>query len=715
MPPSSDHPSPQIRSSIPPVPLRPVDTLAPTTTHLPRPLTSLVGREQEIAVISDLITRPDVPLVTLTGTGGVGKTRLALAVSEAASDGFPGGTVFVALASLTDPDLVLPTIAQAFGLRESGDWNLADRLAAILADRQPLLVLDNLEQVAAAGPHLSALLSACPHLTILATSRVVLRLSGEHVVPVLPLATPDATQRADPVDIAATAAVSLFVQRATAANPAFTLTTDSAPVVAEIVRRLDGLPLAIELAAARVRALSPPALLARLDDRLRLLTGGARDQPARQRTMRDTIAWSYGLLSPDEKRFFQQLGVFAGGFTLDAAEAVVTGDDVVEGIASLVDNSLLRRDEHLTVLRYTMLETVRAYAREQLDASGDRDRTFRALACWLIDRSELTTYGYLTAESSDVLARLPAEIDNIRTALGWVIDSGETDLALHLVVSLARFWWYFGRIDERQQWFRQALALPGADLTAARSRAITCVAWAADRLEESIDARAMALHGMAIAEATGDLISIGWAHQALGGIAGDSGDFDEAQTRFERTLEIARLVGDRRWEYIVLKDFGTLAARRGDHARAIQLYEAARPIVRTLGHHELTAEVTIELAYALLQQRHWRRAAVLMREGLAQVSALVHPDHLALSLSDVTRLAIDYGRADPAARLLGALATLRSESGVPSAPPDVANRERMDVLLRSALDERAYAPPSRRAPLCQTRLPSPRLTPSSPS
>ena len=376
MPPSIDR-SPSFPPHPAPVPLRPLDGQKPPIAHLPQPLTSFIGREREVATVVNLLRREHVRLVTLTGPGGVGKTRLAIRVAEIAVTDFLDGVWFVPLATVRDPALIASTIARALGIQETADRSFEEGIGAFFAGRREMLVLDNYEHVLDAAPLVTELLAACPALTVLVTSRSTLRLSGEHDISVPPLASLD-PERLPPLDrLREAEAIRLFVERATSANAEFVLTEANATDVATLCARLDGLPLAIELAASRNRALPPQTMLRRLDQRLRLLTGGARDQPMRLRSLREAIAWSYDLLTEPEQVLFRRLAVFVGGCTLAAAEAVASGPDDValdpfEGIASLVDKSLLRPETgHDGESRYLMLETVREYGLEQLAAHDD--------------------------------------------------------------------------------------------------------------------------------------------------------------------------------------------------------------------------------------------------------------------------------------------------------------------------------------------------------
>src|SRR5215211_1823569 len=436
-----------------------------TPGHLPHNLpthpTPFLGREREVEEVVALLLQPGVRLVTLTGPGGVGKTRLGMRVAAEALESFPDGAFLVDLARLTDSDLVPSATATALGLREQPGQTLSETLADYLRERTLLLLFDNFEHILPAATLVADFLTAAPGLKVLATSRARLGLQAEREYRVEPLPIPDQGSLPPLVELSSFDAIELFTSRAQALRPGFALTDENAPTVAEIVCRLDGLPLAIELAAARVKLLSPDALLDRLDRRLSTLTGGARDLPARQRTLRDTIAWSHDLLPPPEKTLFRRLSVFVGGWTLEAAEAIAALDadepvDAFQGLATLVDQSLVDEwptpDTLADEPRYGMLETIREFASEQLAASGEIIQAEHAFEAFLIARAEVAEAGLSSPEQPKWLERLEAEHDNLRAALSRILDRGEGAVALRLAPRLWRFWWLRGYPKEGRSW-----------------------------------------------------------------------------------------------------------------------------------------------------------------------------------------------------------------------------------------------------------------------
>jgi predicted ATPase len=538
---------------------------APLAGVVPVPATPLLGREQESAAVEDLVAGQGARLVTLTGPGGVGKSRLMVEAARRLAPGFADGARFLDLASVSEAGLVAAAIAAGLGLNTSAGRLTAD-LESYLRPRRLLLALDNFEQVTGAAPLLAQLLEAAAGLVVLVTSRTVLRLRGEHEFPVPPLPVPPAGAGPDPADLQRYASVSLFAERARSVAPDFELTGANAGAVAEICRRLDGLPLAIELAAARIRLLPPPALAARLDQRFSVLTGGARDLPERQRTLRNTLDWSYGLLPPGEQALFTRLGVFAGPFSLQAAEAVGAADEgqaggpgpVMETLGSLVDSSLVRAETRGGEPRFSLLETIRGYALERLAGGGD----------WVRAHDRHAAYFQALAEPSDAdlagpaqlawLRRLETEHDNVLAAMSWLLDQGHLDRAARLFLMTWRFWWLRGHLAE--------LARLGDELAAV-----------SDDLPPY--QRAVALTG-------------------AGSIRNNNGDPAQAQALFEQTLPLYRQTSEKLGVMLhatVLAILGHLAATRGDYAGASNLLDEGQALVKEFRDENLAG-------YACLQQ-----------------------------------------------------------------------------------------------------------------
>lgn len=677
-----------------PVLLAPLPDRDPPTTPLPAPLTSFIGREREVAAVVGLLLRPDVRLVTLIGPGGVGKTRLALRVAEDVAGDFDAGVAFVDLAPLADPALVGPTVAQALGVREAGDRPLTARLAEAVRDRRLLLVLDNFERVVEATPLVVTLLAACPGLAVMATSRERLRVSGEreHAVPPLALAVPDDAPSGE--DGAGSEAVRLFVARAQEIREDFALTEENAAAVAAICHRLDGLPLAIELAAARVAHLPPMALLARLERRLPLLTGGARDLPDRQRTIRNTIAWSYDLLSAREQIIFQRLTVFVGGFTLEAAEAVAgysddVGFDVFNDVCSLTDKSLLREEDGPGgEPRYRMLETVREYGLGRLAESGEEPAVRAAHAAWCLALAERTAPLLRGPGMHAGFAVLEREHANLRAALAWFERTGDGESLLRLAAALGYFWSIAGHWAEGDVWLARGLA---ADPRPSPARLEVLDHLGSDAVYQGAYDRAEVMlgEGLDLARRLGLGVMVASMLTAIGTQRVDRGDYAEGEALLAESLVAARQASDRYGEALALAHLGVAAWGRGDRATANARLDEGWALGREAGHPFPAAIAARYLGLIAAEAGDYARAAAWHREYAGfDPGAMMVMTH---SVRDVASLAAERGAAERAARLFGAAAVLAAALGVAPAWPERGAHERALERARGTLGGEAFA------------------------
>ncbi len=609
--------------------LSPRETIHPPRHKLPVQLTPLLGREHEVATVTALLRQDAVRLVTLTGPGGIGKTRLALAVAAGLEDAFAQGIWFVDLSRLTDAARVLPTIAQTLGVWVAGGQSAGEALRAYLRDTRMLLLLDNFEQVAAAAAEMAMLLQHSPGLKVLATSRAVLRVRGEQAFPVSPLGLPPPTtteEIASPEHVSHYAAVALFIQRAQDARPDFRITHDTGPAVVAICARLDGLPLAIELAAARVNLLSPPALLQRLAPQLPLLTGGPRDLPERQRTMRTTLAWSYDLLTDEEQRLFRRLAVFVGGCTLEAAEQVCVSAqwvepltlDLLEGLEALIEKSLVRREENAQAEpRLGMLQVVREYAQEQLEACGEAGPLRRAHAynyLRLAEQAELELRG---PEQWVWLEQLEREHDNLRAALGWLRARAEGELALRLAGALAWFWLMRGHLQEGLTWLEELLVQSPDPGTPKASRA--------ESREDPDATRVTALRAHA-------LFGAAWLHFALDGV-------DLARSRLEESIALWRQAADERGLGRAQALLGGVTLAFGNHVAARALAEEALARCRGVGDDWGVAWALEYLGHAAVESGDYTAAERWLTESVAGFQALGDMRGMTVSLSFLARVA----------------------------------------------------------------------------
>src|SRR5215217_7329444 len=679
----------------------PLKTLDARINNLPTQLTSLVGREKELSEIAGLLRRPEVRLLTLTGAGGTGKTRLGLQVAADLLDEFDSGVFFVALAPISDPKLVASAIAEPLGVRESAERTLTEALKEHLRDKEFLLLLDNFEQVVGAAPLVGQFLSTCPRLKALATSRVALRVYGEHEYAVPLLALPD-PRRLPAIAIEALSqyeSVRLFIERAQAAKGDFEVTNESAPAVAEICMRLDELPLAIELAAARIKLLPPRAMLERLGSHLKLVTGGARDLPERQRTLRGTIEWSHTLLEEGERVLFARLAVFSVVRTLEAIDAVcdAKGDlpvDTLDGVSSLLDKSLLRQEEGPEgEPRFVMLETIHEYARERLEASGEAEETRRLHAEYFLALAEEAEPELTGPDQLACLERLDAEHDNMRAALTWSLEK-EPETAFRLAGMLARFWEIRSDFSEGSRWL-EALHQSGRPntITEATTRAKLLSGAGTFAFYRADYDHATALHGEALElyRELGDDSGVAFALMCLGAQYSDPGDYERAAPFFEEALALSRRIGDRRNIVTILHNLADVERQRGNYERAKTLGMESMALAREMGDKWQLARIVgwVGLLTVFRLDEH-NLAEGFLKESLTLNREIGSWEYFAYSLEGFAGLAGAKAQGGRAARLWGAAEALRKTIGAPLSIEGRLLFEPSMLAARAQLGEAAW-------------------------
>ena len=655
----------------------------------------LVGREREAAEIEQLLKREDVRLVTLTGIGGTGKTRLAQRVAHALLGEFAGGAFFIDLSAVSDPELVASAVAQPIGIKETGSTPLKESLKEHLREKQMLLVLDNFEQVADAAPLVAELLSSSPRLKMLVTSRVLLHLSAEHEYVVPPLALPDALLPASVEELANYAAVALFVKRAQASKPAFSLNEGNARSVADVCRRLDGLPLAIELAAARVKLLTPQAILTRLEHSLKLLTGGARDLPARQQTMRAAISWSYDLLAASEKRLLSRLAVFSGGMTIEAIEQVCgnaddPGVEVLDIITSLVDRSLLvQKGNADRESRFRMLELVREYAMECLEQSGEEQELKERHAAFYLALAEEAQPELLASGAAQWLNRLEEEHDNLRSAMRWLLER-DAESGLRLACAARPFWERRGYLTEGRTWLEGALKSGSGAKAQLRAKALTGVgqlAWQQGDLETAHKSYEEALR---LSQEAEDRRLVAMSGRGLGTVAFIQGNLAAARPLLEEALVVCREINDTRGVATTLTTLGELARSEGKFGAARALYEESVSLHRQSGNQYGECANLLNLGAMACLEEDLEAAYACHREAMEIARKLSDKVQVAYSLNGFGALLVMRGEMERAASLFGAAAQLHESLDYELEPQDRDFRNRYESEARAALGDELY-------------------------
>jgi non-specific serine/threonine protein kinase len=661
--------------------------------NLPAQVTSFIGREREMAEVKRLLAT--TRLLTLTGPPGTGKTRLGLQVAAQVLDRFMDGVFFVDLAPISDPLLVPGAVAQVLDVREAGGQPLPETLKTHLRGKRLLLLLDNFEQIIDAAPLVGELLSASPSLSALVTSREPLHIYGEQEYPVPPLGLPD-LEREGPLRVLSQCeAVELFIQRARAVRPDFTITDGDAAAIGEICVRLDGLPLAIELAAARSKLLSPEMMRGRLESRLGALTGGPRDLPARLRTLRGAIDWSYGLLDEDERTLLARLAVFQGGRTVRAVEAVCgrgLGIDVMDGLESLVHKSLLQLGEGLDgEPRFFFLETIHEYARERLGESGEAETVERRHAEYFVALAERAEADLFGPGQGYGAAQLRVEHENLRTALAWSLGGADAELGLRLVGALRDFWFYGGHFSEGWRWAECACESYEEAPPALRAKALNVAGLLADARGDGERAELLLREALALSREAGDRINQAWALVFLSGdLMGYPDRYDEGITLCEAGLALFRESDHKPGVARALNHLGELARLIGDYGHAQEMYEECLAIAREIGDRQREAYMLGCLGVVADHQGDYDRSEALTMEALAQLRELHLRFGIASALQGLAGPVGAKGQAERAAQLIGAGEALYEAMGVRPQSSDQSEIDRIVAAVREQLDEAAF-------------------------